>query len=210
MSITPVDGTVAPQNIYVRFLRSTAGTSSGNISHTSTDAATLNIAVSGTAVNQAPNTPVLVQPGNGAESVGIPPTLEVSVSDPENDALDVSFFGRPAGEGTGTDFLFIAVPDTQMLAQSYPTTMYNQYQWIANQTAIFVTHLGDIVNTSSSTSQWDAADSAYDLLDTAGTPYSVGPGNHDIAYGTTFYPDYFGSARFAGAPWYQGYYTGGG
>jgi hypothetical protein len=209
LSITPVEGAVAPQNIYVRFLRSTAGTSSGNISHTSTDAATLNIPVSGTAVNQAPNTPVLVQPDNGAEGVGIPPTLEVSVSDPENDALDVSFYGRPAGGGTGTDFLFIAVPDTQMLAQSYPTTMYNQFQWIANQTAIFVTHLGDIVNSSSSTSQWEAADSAYDLLDTAGTPYSVGPGNHDIAYGTTFYPDYFGSARFAGAPWYQGYYTGG-
>ena len=210
LPITPVEGAVSAQSIYVRFLRGAAGTSSGNISHTSTDATALNVAVSGTAINQAPNSPVLVQPGNGAGGVSVTPTLEVSVSDPENDALDVSFYGRPAGGGTGTDFLLIGIPDTQMLAQYNPSTMYNQFQWIANQAVTFATSLGDIVNTSDSISQWDAADSAFDLLDTAGTPYSVGPGNHDIAYGTTYYPDYFGSARFAGAPWYQGYYTSGG
>ena len=160
-------------------------------------------------VNDPPNTPILVQPADDAFDVSIPPTLEVTVSDPESDLMDVSFYGRPVGTGSGEDFLFIAVPDTQMLAQSYPGVMLSQFQWIASQTITFVTSLGDIVNSSSTISQWDAADSAYDELDSAGKAYSVGPGNHDIAYGTTYYPDYFGSARFTGKSWYQGYYTGG-
>jgi hypothetical protein len=48
-----------------------------------------------------------------------------------------------------------------------------------------------------------------DILDTGGVPYSVGPGNHDIAMGTTYYTTYFGNSRFSGKPWYQGYYTSG-
>ena len=157
-------------------------------------------------VNDPPNAPILVQPADDAFDVSIPPTLEVTISDPESDLMDVSFYGRPVGTGSGEDFLFIAVPDTQILAQSYPTTMYNQFQWMANQDTVFITSLGDIVNIASSTTQWENADDAYDLLDVAGIPYSVGPGNHDL---NSLYSTYFGSARFSGTSWYQGYYTSG-
>ena len=157
-------------------------------------------------VNNPPNAPILVQPADDAFDVSIPPTLEVTISDPESDLMDVSFYGRPVGTGSGEDFLFIAVPDTQILAQSYPTTMYNQFQWMANQDTVFITSLGDIVNIASSTTQWENADDAYDLLDVAGIPYSVGPGNHDL---NSLYSTYFGSARFSGTSWYQGYYTSG-
>jgi hypothetical protein len=47
-------GSVAETVIYVRFNRATEGTSSGNITHTSTDATTRNVAVSGTAAPLAP------------------------------------------------------------------------------------------------------------------------------------------------------------
>ena len=42
----------------------------------------------------APDLPVLVQPEHNAENVTSPPTLEVAVSDPEGDPLEVSFYGR--------------------------------------------------------------------------------------------------------------------
>ena len=49
VTLTQTGGTVAATPIYVRFNRATAGTSSGNITHTSTGATAQNVAVSGTA-----------------------------------------------------------------------------------------------------------------------------------------------------------------
>lgn len=169
--------------------------------------------------NTAPDAPTLVTPEDNATGVGIPASLQVTVTDPDADIMDVSFYGRPvAAETPAEDFLLIAIPDTQTITQSYPATLTAQFQWIANRYTsptgddlVFVTSLGDIVQTANSTTQWQAADAAFDLLDTAGVPYSVGPGNHDEAIysSTTYYSTYFGSSRFTGKSWYQGYYTGG-
>ena len=53
------------------------------------------------------------------------------------------------------------------------------------------------------------ADTAMDLLDAGGIPYSVGPGNHDlpISTSTSLYPTYFGSSRFSDKIWYGGNYS---
>ena len=139
--------------------------------------------------NEAPNPPVLVRPDAGAVNVTIPPTLEVTVSDPDGDAMSVSFYGRAVnGSVPAEDFLFIAVPDTQKLARHNPDIMKNQFQWIASRYTtpgagepelVFVTSLGDIVDQASAVTEWQVADESYGYLDTAGTPYSVAPGNHD-------------------------------
>ena len=68
VNLTPIGGTVSSTPIYVRFLRSTLGTSTGNITHTSAGATTRNVAVSGTAVNRAPAV-TLVQPVDDATGV---------------------------------------------------------------------------------------------------------------------------------------------
>jgi hypothetical protein len=73
----------------------------------------------------------------------------------------------------------------------------------AAQNIVFVTHLGDIVNTAGDTAQWTNADAAMDLLDTGNVFYSVGPGNHDLG---GLYNTYFGISRFSGKSWYGGYY----
>ena len=166
--------------------------------------------------NSAPNTPVLVQPGDNATSVALPPTLEVTVTDPDGDLMDVEFWGRPVSTETPSeDFLFIAIPDTQNLSTNYPTTMSNQFDWIADRFVAnatnpvdlkFVTGLGDIVNSSSNTTEWARADTAYDFLDAANVPYSVGPGNHDLG---GLYNTYFGPSRFTGKSYYQGSYAAG-
>jgi PKD repeat protein len=55
ITLTSTAGSIANTPIYVRFQRSTAGSSGGNISHTSPGADTVYVAVSGTAANQPPN-----------------------------------------------------------------------------------------------------------------------------------------------------------
>ena len=147
-------------------------------------------------VNQEPDQPTLVSPADGAAGVSLSPVLSVTPTDPNADPIDVTFYGRPDGGSSGNDFTLIAIPDTQNKSTSYPSVMYNQFQWVADQytagtdNLVFVTNLGDIVNTASSTTQWVVADTAYDYLDAAGVPYSVSPGNHDLG---GFYSTYFGT-----------------
>ncbi len=164
--------------------------------------------ISSQPINHAPGEPVLVQPTDGASGVTLPPTLEVTVTDPDDDPMDVTFYGRIAGESGGENFTIVALPDTQNYSSSYPQIFTAQTQWIANnlsaENIVFVTHLGDIVNTASSTTEYTNADTSMDILDAANAAYSMGPGNHDIP--TTLYNTYFGINRFSGKSYYGGHY----
>ena len=67
-------------------------------------------------------------------------------------------------------------------------------------------HLGDVTN-NNTVEQWTIADKAHAMLDAAGMPYSMVPGNHDYKSSgdytrfDTLYGDYFGPDRFAGRAW---------
>ena len=215
LTLTPTSGSVPATTIYVRFNRATVGTSSGNITHTSSGATTKNVPVSGTAstANHAPNPPVFVQPADDATDVSTSPTLEVTVTDSDSDPMNVSFYGRAVGETADEDFTVIALPDTQNYSTAYPAVFNSQTQWIANnktaQNIVFVTHLGDIVNIASSTTEYNNADAAMDLLDTGNVAYSVGPGNHDYPLTNYNLSQYFGVSRFSGKSYYGGSYGAG-
>lgn len=163
-------------------------------------------------VNAVPNQPVLVQPADNATGVSNAATLEVTVSDPDSsDTLDVDFYGREAGTTSPSeDFSLVVIPDTQNMSTSYPAIFNSMTQWIANnktaEKIVFTTHVGDLVNTSTSATEWGRADTAMATLDTGGVPYSVGPGNHDL-YGS--YNTYFGPSRFSANGFYQGSYASG-
>jgi len=157
--------------------------------------------------NQAPSQPVLVQPANNATGVALPPKLEVTVSDPNADVMNVTFYGRITAGVVGEDFRIVLFPDTQNESLSYPAVYNSQTTWIANnktaQNIVFATHLGDIVDTSSNTTQWVNADTAMDILDNGNVSYSVGPGNHDLG---GLYNTFFGIDRFSGKAYYGGHY----
>lgn len=161
-----------------------------------------------------PDPPALNDPTDGEAGVTTSPALNVYVSHPEGDLMTVAFWGREAPGGAAGDFTIIALPDTQNEAQFFPTVFTSQTQWIVDNASaeniVFVTHLGDIVNTANSTTQWANADAAMDLLDLAGIPYSVGPGNHDLPLysSPSHYNTYFGVARFSGKSWYGGNFGG--
>jgi hypothetical protein len=161
-----------------------------------------------------PDLPVLNAPADDAIGVTVSPLLAVYVSDPEAEDLTVTFRGRELPGVAADDFTLIALPDTQNESQYYPAVFTSQTQWIVDnrstENIVFVTHLGDIVNTADSNTQWNNADAAMDLLDAPDVFYSVGPGNHDLPLytATSLYPTYFGTSRFADKSYYGGSYDG--
>lgn len=162
--------------------------------------------------NTRPDAPTLVGPADGATGVSGSPALDVLVSDRDQDNLTVTFYGR-AVPAAAPAFTLVAIPDTQHYVDSsnYPT-FTAQTQWVVdNRTALnvaFVTHLGDIVqNIDSVEEEWRRADASLGVLDVAGVPYNVSPGNHDITAAgvANFFDQYFSVSRFLPQPSFAGW-----
>ena len=155
-------------------------------------------------LNLIPDAPTLVAPADLATGVTMPPELTVHVTDERNAPLTVSFYGRPKDGFTGDDFSLIAIPDPQFYASTYPSIYYAQMNWVvANEAALnipFVISLGDNVDTASSTTQWDVAAAAWDILTTGGVPYGLELGNHDGAPSSTGNFNSYFASRLAGPP----------
>lgn len=163
-----------------------------------------------------PEIPELLAPSDGALDVTIPASLQVEVSDPDaGDTLDVTFFGRPTA-ADAEPFTIIMIPDSQKYVyyNGQDVIWYAQTQWIADNKVtsniVFVTHVGDIVETVSDSTQWSKAVSGMAWLDSAAIPYGIAPGNHDLigyADPSTFNA-YFPSSKYDQLSWYGGYYLG--
>ncbi len=112
-------------------------------------------------------------------------------------------------------FSVVILPDTQNYSQFYPAIFTSQTQWIVdNQAALniqMVIGVGDIVNHAESTTEWNNATAAANLLD-GKVPYAFAIGNHDYANvkptsrDATMFNKYFGPARYAAYSWYGGNY----
>jgi hypothetical protein len=172
-----------------------------------------------------PNAPVLFAPTNGTNGATTSPTLDVSASDPAGSNLTVTFYGKVAST-VGPDFTLVALPDTQYYSSTEnggtPAMFNAQTQWIANNqkslNVAYVAHLGDIVENGDNggdTSEWNVADGALKILESAGIPYGVHPGNHDEgptgngdgnSSDTVQYNTFFGVSRFSGQSYYGGHY----
>lgn len=114
------------------------------------------------------------------------------------------------------DYSFVWMTDTQYYSKSYPDIYKRMTSWVAKEATPmnikYVFHTGDLVDTYDSAKQWKVADTAMQTLDTAGVPYGVLAGNHDVMSVTqkesdyTNYSKYFGESRFATKPYYGGSY----
>ena len=102
------------------------------------------------------------------------------------------------------------IPDTQNYGSvALRPIMAQQTQWLADNRAAlniaFVAHLGDLVGTATSTTQWGCISQAMATLDNAGVPNSVLPGNHDyedLATGSApLYRQNFPVSRYREASW---------
>ena len=171
-----------------------------------------------TTSNSSPDAPTLVAPADLATDVELDPTLQVSVSDPDGDDVTATFFGREVGAPVGEDFTFVVLPDTQHYvdADEARAEIYaGQTQWIADNAGwlnvAFVSHLGDVVqNADANDIEWQRADTAMDILDNAGIPNNLAPGNHDLGSSAStyvLYDTYFPPMRYdlPANPWYGGW-----
>ncbi len=114
------------------------------------------------------------------------------------------------------NFTIVVIPDTQGYTEGYPWLFDNQTQWIVDNkealNIVFVTHLGDIVNSYGNITQWEYANASMSKLGD-NVRWAVLPGNHDGYYGEpndlTNYDNYFGCERFSDKSWYGGTYKTG-
>jgi hypothetical protein len=163
-----------------------------------------------------PPEPQLVAPADGGTAASRNPELIIRVPDRIGTAREVVLHGRRF-EQPGEDFTLVLLPDTQVYAERFPDTFLGQTQWIVdNRDALniaAVLHLGDLVETASVTAQWEVADAAFDILDSAPElPYGLAVGNHDQTpdgnpSGTQNFDRYFPVSRYDGiVPWYGGHF----
>ncbi|MGE5180169.1 MAG: LamG-like jellyroll fold domain-containing protein [Bacteroidota bacterium] len=181
-------------------------------------------------LNHAPDAPIAVSPSNGATGVSTSPTLTANVSDPDGNTLQVAFYGRAETGTPDPDFTIVGIPDTQYytgeLNGGTNAILQSQTNWIvANKSAlniVYVATLGDCVehgDNGGNAIEWQRADASYSIIENPvttgllhGIPYGVTVGNHDQSPignpdgTTTFYNQYFGSARFTGRTYYGGHY----
>jgi hypothetical protein len=128
---------------------------------------------------------------------------------------------------SGETFTIAAIPDPQCYVsngcvQPASTDIYkSEAQFIVNNRAamniVFVSHLGDAWNNSSSSAEMPRSQSAMDILKDANIPMGMVAGNHDYDQGTgngytyisgsTLWNTYFGPAYFSGKSWYGGAYV---
>jgi len=140
----------------------------------------------------------------GAVSVAtwdFPRILRAQTTSSYASILPTTPFDSPPGSWT-----LAVLPDTQNYAESFPAVYDRQCEWIvANQkkhNILFVAHEGDITE-SNNPPQWENARKSMSLLNSAGIPYTLIPGNHDTgptgnrcADRSTLLNDYFSESDF--------------
>lgn len=114
------------------------------------------------------------------------------------------------------DFALTHITDTQYLSESYPEVYAQLASWIADNAVerkiAFAAHSGDLIqnwvdpnqNEARARVEFERASAIQSILDDAGVPNSVLPGNHDNKRGVTndLYNEYFGPERYADTAWY--------
>ena len=116
------------------------------------------------------------------------------------------------------DLAISHLTDTQYLTEAYPEVYAEAVGWVlANRDVrkiAFATHTGDLVQNWVDPDQteprarreFEIASDIQGMLDDAGMPNSVLPGNHDNKRGITneLFNAYFGPSRYSNATWYGG------
>ena len=182
-------------------------------------------------VSPNPNQPPVVTttaPANNATGIGSSTTLTVGLTDPENNAQTVTFYGRKTTPATpGPDFTIATLPDTQFYSENLANnnrqaTYHAQTQWLVDNrdslNLAFVSHMGDIVqNGDAIPAEWTVADTAMKRIEDQsstlrayGIPWGAAPGNHDqtsignAGGANSYYNQYFGTSRYAGRNYWGG------
>jgi len=129
-------------------------------------------------------------------------------------ALAALLLALCACNGSKTEpFTIVMLPDTQFYSERLPGYFHDQTGWVVDHAAgeniVFVTHVGDIVQSGDGRPQeWDVAHAAMSRLDGV-VPWAVAIGNHDYDRSeprgrAAKFLEFFGPSRFRGQDWFGG------
>lgn len=120
-------------------------------------------------------------------------TAVVGIAAPATASVPQAAPSAPAEAGRSS-FVLPVLPDTQFYSRYSESQFYPKYdtnpfevqtEWIVEHqdelNVPFVAHVGDVVDQEWVTGEWNAAAKAMRILTDGGVPYSVVPGNHDVA-----------------------------
>lgn len=113
------------------------------------------------------------------------------------------------------EYSYIIIPDTQMIAKSYPEMFERMAAWIVRHAESLnlkmAMHLGDVVNDGAADeAQYRRAKAALDVIDQSKIPMLIVPGNHDYDNmmaedrSSRLFNAYFGIERYRNEPWFGG------
>lgn len=145
--------------------------------------------------------------------------VELLIQDGPRDTPTVTTDRDGALEGPEDyDFAITHITDTQYLSESYPEVYSQLVSWVADNADArkisFAVHTGDLIqnwvdpdqNDARARIEFDRASAIQAILDDAGVPNTVLPGNHDNKRGVTndLFNEYFPPERYSGEEWYGG------
>lgn len=116
----------------------------------------------------------------------------------------------PAEAAEAAPFTLVVLPDLQgyTVSSELAGAATLQTRWIADQMALrdvaVVAQVGDLVENPTKPAEWERASATMKVLDDAGVPSAVLPGNHDMDVTTGEAPLYdatFPTSRYTGASW---------
>ncbi|WP_072807160.1 metallophosphoesterase [Rhodococcoides yunnanense] len=165
---------------------------------------------------------------SGAVEVMIIDSPRVDRSFAEDNAEPDGAFAEPGSY----DFALQHITDTQYISRDDPTVYDDMTQWTVDNAESYdidySMHTGDIIQSwispgrpdTQSRSEFEAAGEAMKLLEDAGIPHGVLPGNHDNLWNVAgklvpgmheenhaLYNEYFGPQRYRDQPWWGDSFT---
>lgn len=180
--------------MFPRLRRSVRGISAGMVvgalavSSLAFGGASVALAASTTTSTSTPGAPA-ASSAAGPATASTPGTSVASGST----AAAVSASGTSSSAGRSS-FLLPVLPDTQFYSRYSASQFVPQYgtnpfevqtQWVVDNKKTlnipFAMQLGDVVDQQGKSDQWSAAAKAMKILEDGKVPYSVIPGNHDVA-----------------------------
>lgn len=116
------------------------------------------------------------------------------------------------------DFSMVHMTDTQFLSESYRNIYAELNRWIVTNAAArniaYTLHTGDIIESwtrgthppSRAANEMEFASDVTEILEEAGHPHGILPGNHDNRWGrdNELFNTWFPTSRYADQPWFGG------
>lgn len=111
------------------------------------------------------------------------PVKDLSANGADLEYIQLDTWYEADYDMTDGDYTMIVLPDTQRITKNAPEDATAMMEWIAaNADALnckFVMHMGDFTDGGNQLSEFGIASNYMSILDEAGIPWSMIPGNHD-------------------------------